>query len=93
MFPVLDKEQYYPLEDVSWWSDVVLILARCSGSVTVSSVRTLRNLLGKSCEWFEPSPRVTAAHKVVFLSREVGVQREEPSFTTSTDNTFFTSVQ
>ncbi|KAK5903681.1 hypothetical protein CgunFtcFv8_007438 [Champsocephalus gunnari] len=65
-----DKEQYYPLEDVSWWSDVVLILARCSGSVTVSSVRTLRSLLGKSCEWFEPSPRVTAAHEVGFLSLE-----------------------
>lgn len=66
-----DKEQYYPLEDVSWWSDNVLILARCSGSVTVSSVRTLRNLLGKSCEWFEPSPRVTAAHDGGFLSLEV----------------------
>ncbi|KAF3849775.1 hypothetical protein F7725_019494 [Dissostichus mawsoni] len=66
-----NKEQYYPLEDVSWWSDVVLILSRCSGSVTVSSVRTLRNLLGKSCEWLEPSPRVTAAHEVVFLSLEV----------------------
>ncbi|MEQ2173365.1 hypothetical protein GOODEAATRI_031441, partial [Goodea atripinnis] len=47
---VPDKEQYYPLVEVSWWSDNVLILARCSGSVTVSSVRTLLNLLGKSCE-------------------------------------------
>lgn len=68
-----DKEQYHPLVDVSWWSDGVLILARCSGSVTVSSVRTLRNLLGKSCEWFEPSPRVTAAHNGGFLSLEVNV--------------------
>uniref|UniRef100_A0A8C5H6L0 Neuroblastoma-amplified sequence n=1 Tax=Gouania willdenowi TaxID=441366 RepID=A0A8C5H6L0_GOUWI len=67
---IKDKEQYYPLVDVSWWSDNVLILARCSGSVTVSSVRTLRNLLGKSCEWFEPSPRVTAAHDGGFLSLE-----------------------
>lgn len=72
--PVPDKEQYYPLVDVSWWSDNVLILARCSGSVTVSSVRTLRNLLGKSCEWFEPSPRVTAAHNGGFLSLEVNVK-------------------
>uniref|UniRef100_A0A667Y811 NBAS subunit of NRZ tethering complex n=1 Tax=Myripristis murdjan TaxID=586833 RepID=A0A667Y811_9TELE len=64
---IKDKEQYYPLMDVSWWSDGVLILARCSGSLTVSSVRTLRNLLGKSCEWFEPSPRVTAAHNGGFL--------------------------
>lgn len=71
--PPSDKEQYHPLVDVSWWSDGVLILARCSGSVTVSSVRTLRNLLGKSCEWFEPSPRVTAAHDGGFLSLEVNV--------------------
>nr|XP_033504549.1 neuroblastoma-amplified sequence [Epinephelus lanceolatus] len=71
---IKDKEQYYPLVDVSWWSDIVLILARCSGSVTVSSVRTLRNLLGKSCEWFEPSPRVTAAHDGGFLSLECEVK-------------------
>lgn len=71
--PAPDKEQYHPLVDVSWWGDGVLILARCSGSVTVSSVRTLRNLLGKSCEWFEPSPRVTAAHDGGFLSLEVNV--------------------
>ncbi|KAF1376523.1 hypothetical protein PFLUV_G00212370 [Perca fluviatilis] len=71
---IKDKEQYYPLVDVSWWSDIVLILARCSGSVTVSSVRTLRNLLGKSCEWFEPSPRVTAAHDGGFLNLECEVK-------------------
>ncbi|TKS75992.1 Neuroblastoma-amplified sequence [Collichthys lucidus] len=71
---IKDKEQYYPLVDVNWWSDNVLILARCSGSVTVSSVRTLRNLLGKSCEWFEPSPRVTAAHDGGFLSLECEVK-------------------
>ncbi|KAM3861566.1 NBAS subunit of NRZ tethering complex [Diretmus argenteus] len=71
---IKDKEQYYPLMDVSWWSDNVLILARCSGSLTVSSVRTLRNLLGKSCEWFEPSPRVTAAHDGGFLSLECEVR-------------------
>ncbi|XP_022626095.1 neuroblastoma-amplified sequence isoform X1 [Seriola dumerili] len=71
---IKDKEQYYPLVDVSWWSDNVLILARCSGSVTVSSVRTLRNLLGKSCEWFEPSPRVTTAHDGGFLSLECEVK-------------------
>ncbi|XP_008284404.1 NBAS subunit of NRZ tethering complex [Stegastes partitus] len=71
---IKDKEQYFPLVDVSWWSDNVLILARCSGSVTVSSVRTLRNLLGKSCEWFEPSPRLTAAHDGGFLSLECEVK-------------------
>ncbi|XP_077366540.1 NBAS subunit of NRZ tethering complex isoform X1 [Festucalex cinctus] len=71
---IKDKEQYLPLVDVNWWSDNVLILARCSGAVTVSSVRSLRNLLGKSCEWFEPSPRVTAAHDGGFLSLECEVK-------------------
>ncbi|KAM4632894.1 LOW QUALITY PROTEIN: NBAS subunit of NRZ tethering complex [Polymixia lowei] len=71
---IKDKEQYYPLVDVNWWSENVLILARCSGSLTVSSVRTLRNLLGKSCEWFEPSPRLTAAHDGGFLSLECEVR-------------------
>ncbi|XP_037607505.1 neuroblastoma-amplified sequence [Sebastes umbrosus] len=74
---IKDKEQYYPLVDVSWWSDLVLILARCSGSVTVSSVRSLRNLLGKSCEWFEPSPRLTAAHDGGFLSLECEVKQAQ----------------
>nr|XP_061806612.1 NBAS subunit of NRZ tethering complex-like [Nerophis lumbriciformis] len=71
---IKDKEQYRPLVDVNWWSANVLILARCSGAVTVSSVRNLRNLLGKSCEWFETSPRVTAAHDGGFLSLECEVK-------------------
>ncbi|CAL8393443.1 unnamed protein product [Gadus morhua 'NCC'] len=71
---IKDKEQYYPLMDVNWWSEDMLILARCSGSLTVSSVRSLRNLLGKSCEWFEPSPRLTPAHGGGFLSLECEVR-------------------
>ncbi|XP_069829255.1 NBAS subunit of NRZ tethering complex isoform X2 [Dendropsophus ebraccatus] len=69
-----DKESYYPLIDVNWWADNAVILARCSGSLTVSSVKTLKNLLGKSCEWFEPSPQVTAAHDGGFLSLECEVK-------------------
>ncbi|XP_063079339.1 NBAS subunit of NRZ tethering complex [Engraulis encrasicolus] len=71
---IKDKEQYGSLMDVSWWTDCALILARCSGSLTVSSLRTLRNLLGKSCEWFEPSPRVTSAYDGGFLSLECEVK-------------------
>ncbi|KAJ8270630.1 hypothetical protein GJAV_G00117350 [Gymnothorax javanicus] len=71
---IKDKEQYYPLLDVNWWSDSAMILARCSGSLTVSSVRTLKNLLGRSCEWFEPSPQVTAAHEGGFLSLECEIK-------------------
>ncbi|XP_071999707.1 NBAS subunit of NRZ tethering complex isoform X2 [Engystomops pustulosus] len=69
-----DKESYYPLIDVNWWADNAVILARCSGALTVSSVNTLKNLLGKSCEWFEPSPQVTATHDGGFLSLECEVK-------------------
>ncbi|XP_030054710.1 NBAS subunit of NRZ tethering complex [Microcaecilia unicolor] len=69
-----DKESFYPLIDVNWWSDNAVILARCSGALTVSSVKTLKNLLGKSCEWFEPSPQVTSAHDGGFLSLECEIK-------------------
>ncbi|XP_077593113.1 NBAS subunit of NRZ tethering complex isoform X2 [Stigmatopora nigra] len=71
---IKDKERYRPLVDVNWWSQNALILARCSGALAVSSVRDLRNLLGKSCEWLETSPRVTAAHDGGFLSLECEVK-------------------
>nr|XP_033793445.1 neuroblastoma-amplified sequence [Geotrypetes seraphini] len=69
-----DKESFYPLIDVNWWADNAVILARCSGALTVSSVKTLKNLLGKSCEWFEPSPQITAAHDGGFLSLECEIK-------------------
>uniref|UniRef100_A0A8B9FVP3 NBAS subunit of NRZ tethering complex n=1 Tax=Amazona collaria TaxID=241587 RepID=A0A8B9FVP3_9PSIT len=71
---IKDKESYYSLVDVSWWADSCVILARCSGALTVSSVKTLRNLLGKSCEWFESSPQVTSAHDGGFLSLECEIK-------------------
>ncbi|XP_072498758.1 NBAS subunit of NRZ tethering complex [Notamacropus eugenii] len=71
---IKDKESFYPLIDVNWWADNAVTLARCSGALTVSSVKTLKNLLGKSCEWFEPSPQVTAAHDGGFLSLECEIR-------------------
>ncbi|XP_031960030.1 neuroblastoma-amplified sequence isoform X3 [Corvus moneduloides] len=71
---IKDKESYYPLIDVNWWADNSVILARCSGALTVSSVKTLRNLLGKACEWFESSPQVTSAHDGGFLSLECEIK-------------------
>uniref|UniRef100_A0A8V0XHN5 NBAS subunit of NRZ tethering complex n=1 Tax=Gallus gallus TaxID=9031 RepID=A0A8V0XHN5_CHICK len=71
---IKDKESYYPLIDVNWWANSSVILARCSGALTVSSVKTLRNLLGKSCEWFESSPQVTSAHDGGFLSLECEIK-------------------
>ncbi|XP_077167102.1 NBAS subunit of NRZ tethering complex isoform X2 [Paroedura picta] len=71
---IKDKASFYPLIDVNWWSESAVILARCSGALTVSSVKTLKNLLGKSCEWFESSPQVTSAHDGGFLSLECEVK-------------------
>uniref|UniRef100_A0A8C3WRB5 NBAS subunit of NRZ tethering complex n=1 Tax=Catagonus wagneri TaxID=51154 RepID=A0A8C3WRB5_9CETA len=71
---IKDRESFYPLIDVNWWMDSAVTLARCSGALTVSSVRTLKNLLGKSCEWFEPSPQVTATHDGGFLSLECEIK-------------------
>ncbi|XP_060044395.1 NBAS subunit of NRZ tethering complex [Erinaceus europaeus] len=71
---IKDKESSYRLIDVSWWADNAVTLARCSGALTVSSVKTLRNLLGRSCEWFEPSPQVTATHDGGFLSLECEIK-------------------
>ncbi|XP_058144004.1 NBAS subunit of NRZ tethering complex [Dasypus novemcinctus] len=68
------RESFYPLLDVNWWADSAVTLARCSGALTVSSVKTLKNLLGKSCEWFEPSPQVTATHDGGFLSLECEIK-------------------
>ncbi|XP_006910303.1 neuroblastoma-amplified sequence isoform X1 [Pteropus alecto] len=71
---IKDKGSFYPLIDVNWWADNAVTLARCSGALTVSSVKTLKNLLGKSCEWFEPSPQVTATHDGGFLSLECEIK-------------------
>ncbi|XP_037669373.1 neuroblastoma-amplified sequence isoform X2 [Choloepus didactylus] len=71
---IKDKESFYPLVDVNWWAENAVTLARCSGALTVSSVKTLKNLLGKSCEWFEPSPQVTATHEGGFLSLECEIK-------------------
>ncbi|KAL4228275.1 hypothetical protein ACF0H5_013706 [Mactra antiquata] len=57
------------LLDINWWSDEAVILARGTGAVTVSSMKTLRNLLGNA-EWFEPSPRLSAVHDAGFLGLE-----------------------
>ncbi|KAG8124286.1 hypothetical protein E2320_019602 [Naja naja] len=69
-----NKESFYPLIDINWWGENSVILARCSGALTVSSVKNLKNLLGKSCEWFETAPQVTSAHEGGFLCLECEIK-------------------
>ncbi|KAM6458959.1 NBAS subunit of NRZ tethering complex isoform 2-T2 [Liasis olivaceus] len=71
---IKDKASFYPLIDINWWGENAVILARGSGALTVSSVKNLKNLLGKSCEWFESSPQVTSAHDGGFLCLECEVK-------------------
>ncbi|XP_060067245.1 NBAS subunit of NRZ tethering complex-like [Ylistrum balloti] len=59
------------LIDVNWWNNEAMTLSRGTGAVTVSSASTLKNLLGTSPEWFEPSSRVSAVHDGGFLGLEV----------------------
>uniref|UniRef100_A0A8C4QLG4 Uncharacterized protein n=1 Tax=Eptatretus burgeri TaxID=7764 RepID=A0A8C4QLG4_EPTBU len=65
------------LLDVKWWSEDALILVRCSGALTISSCVDLQNLLGRSCEWFEPSPAISAAFDGGFLTLEVRIKEED----------------
>jgi hypothetical protein len=48
-----------------------VILGRGTGAVTVSSIKTLKNLLGNQPEWFEPAPRLSEVHDGGFLGLEV----------------------
>jgi hypothetical protein len=48
-----------------------VILARGSGAVTVSCIKTLKNLLGNQPEWFEPAPCLSSVHNGGFLGLEV----------------------
>ncbi len=61
----------FNLVDAQWWSEHAVILARGTGALCLSSVRTLRNLLGNSPEWFEPGPVITSARNESFLGLEV----------------------
>ncbi|XP_022105886.1 neuroblastoma-amplified sequence-like [Acanthaster planci] len=68
--PAEGQPASHSLIDVNFWSEKALILARYSGAVAVASTRHLTNLLGDSCEWFEPAPRVNIASDKGFLSIE-----------------------
>ena len=50
-----------------------VILGRGTGAVTVSSIKTLKNLLGNQPEWFEPAPRLSEVHDGGFLGLEVNL--------------------
>nr|XP_039273892.1 neuroblastoma-amplified sequence-like [Styela clava] len=70
------KFKEYPLLqniiDCQWWNDSSVILARCSGSLTVVRVSglSLDNLFGEQCEWLEPAPRISFCRDEGFLALE-----------------------
>ncbi|XP_015606385.1 neuroblastoma-amplified sequence [Cephus cinctus] len=56
-FP-LGTSEFYPL-DIGWWSDHALIITRYSGSISVCSIKDLRNLLGTSPEFLAGQPQIS----------------------------------
>lgn len=68
---IADQLKAYYLTECNWWSPEAVILARGTGAVTVSSAKTLANLLGSSPEWFDPAPRLSMATEGGFLGLEV----------------------
>ncbi|CAL4164619.1 unnamed protein product [Meganyctiphanes norvegica] len=78
--------QWHPA-DIRWWSEAAVILGRFSGAVTVSSVNSLRNLLGESPEFFEGVPQLSEGHDRGFLGLEVEsrVASTRHNFSTSSE--------
>lgn len=56
-FP-LGLSEFHPM-DLGWWSDQTIIIARYSGSVSVCSIKNLKNLLGTSPEFLYGQPQVS----------------------------------
>ncbi|CAL1537532.1 unnamed protein product [Lymnaea stagnalis] len=71
---IKDLIPHKQLLDVNFWSDDLLILARCTGAVSVVSCEDLHNLLGASPEWYEPSPQLTPALNGGFLGLECEIR-------------------
>ncbi|BFY98427.1 hypothetical protein BsWGS_01467 [Bradybaena similaris] len=71
---VKDLVPHRQLLDVNFWSEECLILARCTGAVSVVSTEDLQNLLGKSPEWYEPCPQVTQALNGGFMGLECEIR-------------------
>lgn len=83
---ILSDPLRFHIIDVNWWSNEALILVRCCGAVTVSSVYSLKNLLGISPEWFEPSAQASSFCDRGFLAMEcessVSTKKRRPSGST-----------
>ena len=82
--------KFHPV-DVNWWSADSLILARCSGAVSVCAVADLRNKLGSSAEFFEGSPRISPAFNSTFLGLECEVKVQRKRLQPTTDENAGTS--
>lgn len=77
--------KFHPI-DLNWWSDNSIILARCSGAVSVCDVGDLRNKLGSAAEFFEGSPRVSPAFDGTFLGLECETKVQRKRLQRPADN-------
>ncbi|XP_050401138.2 NBAS subunit of NRZ tethering complex [Patella vulgata] len=74
------------LLDLNFWSNKALILSRCTGALTISSIETLYNLLGPSPEWFSPSLRLSQTLEGEFLGLECDYKLPERSILDTSDD-------
>jgi hypothetical protein len=78
--------KFHPV-DINWWSANSLVIARCSGAVSVCATADLRNKLGSSAEFFEGSPRISPAFESTFLGLECEVKVKRKRLQPTTDDT------
>ncbi|GFN79688.1 neuroblastoma-amplified sequence-like [Plakobranchus ocellatus] len=83
---IKDLIPHRQLLDVNFWSEDQLILARCTGAVSVVSSEDLYNMLGKSPEWYEPSPQITQALNGGFLGMECEIRFSKKRMTLVEDD-------
>lgn len=57
-FKQIYHEPDYRVIDISWWNSKVLIMTRGTGSLSLVSVESLNNLMGRDQQWLYPYPSI-----------------------------------
>ena len=81
--------KFHPV-DINWWSNNSVILARCSGAVSVCGIENLDNKLGSSAEFFDGSPRISPSFENTFLGLECEVKVQRKRLQVAAEDDTFT---
>ncbi|XP_076799505.1 NBAS subunit of NRZ tethering complex-like [Clavelina lepadiformis] len=74
--------------DIAWWNDDALIISRCSGGLTIVTVKdsSLVNLFGEQCEWIAPHCKIASTLNEKFYILECIIEVERSA---TADNLHF----